>query len=150
MIAKALIGATLTLQDNFWRYLNFSWALTSFALSSLNNTLLVGVPLLKAMYGAVGKDLVVQSSVMQSLLWFALLLFILEFRHNIRTYNNTSDDHDNINSSNHDLRIEVETNYSLVYNFHGHFRHNNVSSFIDCLLFCFRSSPLMSWSYNNN
>ncbi|KAI3459154.1 hypothetical protein Pfo_015817 [Paulownia fortunei] len=79
VIAKAIAGAALALWANFWRKGNFSWAITAFSLSSLNNTLVVGVPLLQAMYGAVGEDLVVQSSVIQSLLWFPTLLFMLEF-----------------------------------------------------------------------
>ncbi|KAK6156479.1 hypothetical protein DH2020_010727 [Rehmannia glutinosa] len=83
VIAKAIAGATLALWANLWREGNFSWAITSFSLSSLNNTLVVGVPLLGAMYGPVGQDLVVQSSVIQALLWFPLLLFMLEFRRSV-------------------------------------------------------------------
>lgn len=79
VIAKAIAGAALAIWANFCRKGNLSWAITTFSLSSLNNTLVVGVPLLKAMYGAVGEDLVVQSSVIQSLLWFPILLFLLEF-----------------------------------------------------------------------
>ncbi|KAK4413032.1 Auxin efflux carrier component 5 [Sesamum alatum] len=78
-IAKAIAGAALALWANLWRRGNLSWAITSFSLSSLNNTLVVGVPLLEVMYGPTGVDLVVQSSVIQSLLWFPILLFLLEF-----------------------------------------------------------------------
>ncbi|KAL8459125.1 hypothetical protein ACS0TY_036551 [Phlomoides rotata] len=38
-----------------------------------------GVPLLRATYREVGVDLVVQSSVIQCILWFPILLFLLEF-----------------------------------------------------------------------
>ncbi|KAG8380294.1 hypothetical protein BUALT_Bualt06G0000700 [Buddleja alternifolia] len=105
IIAKAIAGAILALWANLCRNGNFSWAITSFSLSSFNNTLVIGVPLLKAMYGAMGEDLVVQSSVIQSLLWFPLLLFMLEFRRTIWINNNIVDDHDRdqvVSSNNND------------------------------------------------
>ncbi|KAJ8565781.1 hypothetical protein K7X08_008357 [Anisodus acutangulus] len=52
--------------------------MTAFSLSTLNNTLVVGVPLMKAMYGDLGVDLVVQAAVIQSVLWLTSLLFALE------------------------------------------------------------------------
>ncbi|KAL1532867.1 auxin efflux carrier component 5-like isoform X1 [Salvia divinorum] len=78
VLAKAVVGAALVLwcKAGF----GFAWAITSFSLSSFNNTLVVGVPLLKAMYGDAGEHLVIQSSVIQSLLWFPILLSLLEFR----------------------------------------------------------------------
>ncbi|KAH6834405.1 Auxin efflux carrier family protein [Perilla frutescens var. hirtella] len=80
VVAKAAAGAVLAAWANIGRRGNFAWAITSFSLYGFNNTLVVGVPLLKAMYGAAGEVLVVQSSVIQSLLWFPILLFLLEFR----------------------------------------------------------------------
>ena len=35
---------------------------------------------MKAMYGQMAVDLVVQSSVFQSIVWFTIFLFVLEFR----------------------------------------------------------------------
>lgn len=68
-----------------------SWSITSFCLATLSNTLVVGLPLMKGMlYGQMGVDLVVQASVVQSLLWFPLLLFVLEFRHSWNHHNNFS------------------------------------------------------------
>lgn len=58
-----------------------SWGITSFCLATLSNTLVVGAPLMKAMYGRLGVDLVVQASVVQALIWFSFLLFVLEFKH---------------------------------------------------------------------
>ncbi|KAI8539433.1 hypothetical protein RHMOL_Rhmol09G0183000 [Rhododendron molle] len=75
-IAVAMVG--------FWAKCSGShgsWAITSFCLATLSNTLVVGAPLMKAMYGRLGVDLVVQASVVQALLWFSFLLFVLEFRH---------------------------------------------------------------------
>ncbi|XVF56467.1 hypothetical protein PTKIN_Ptkin06aG0123200 [Pterospermum kingtungense] len=59
---------------------SYCWSITSFSLSTLTNALVVGVPLMKAMYGQTGVDLVVQSSVVQAIIWLTFLLFVLEFR----------------------------------------------------------------------
>ncbi|XP_011077192.1 auxin efflux carrier component 5-like [Sesamum indicum] len=100
VIAKAIAGSVLALWANLCRKGDLSWAITSFSLSSLNNTLVVGVPLLEAMYGPVGQDLVVQSSVLQSLLWFPILLFLLQFWRTSRLiYNNAAAAAANTNNS---------------------------------------------------
>ncbi|KAJ4721499.1 Auxin efflux carrier component [Melia azedarach] len=59
---------------------SYCWSITSFSLCTLTNSLVVGVPLIKAMYGQMGVDLVVQSSVIQAIIWLTVLLFVLEFR----------------------------------------------------------------------
>ncbi|XP_058093263.1 auxin efflux carrier component 5 [Magnolia sinica] len=59
---------------------SYCWSITSFSLSTLTNTLVVGVPLLKAMYGPDSQDLVVQASVVQGIVWLTILLFVLEIR----------------------------------------------------------------------
>lgn len=69
IIAKLMIGVVLVLWANFSKKGSFCWSITTFSLSSLSNTLVLGVPLLQAMYGDEGSNLVVQSSVIQSLLW---------------------------------------------------------------------------------
>ncbi|PIN00404.1 hypothetical protein CDL12_27093 [Handroanthus impetiginosus] len=79
VFAKVIAGVALALWVNLWKEANLSWAITAFSIATLNNTLVVGVPLLRAMYGPLGENLVVQSFVIQSLLWFPLLLFMLEF-----------------------------------------------------------------------
>ncbi|KAI3853575.1 hypothetical protein MKW98_025092 [Papaver atlanticum] len=58
----------------------YTWLITSFSLSTLTNSLVVGVPMLRAMYGDRGVNLVVQSSVFQGIVWLSILLFVLEFR----------------------------------------------------------------------
>ncbi|CAM0911888.1 unnamed protein product [Alopecurus aequalis] len=58
----------------------YSWSITGFSLASLNNTLVVGVPLLDAMYGKWAQDLIVQIAVVQSIVWFPLLLLAFELR----------------------------------------------------------------------
>ncbi|CAA0829282.1 Putative auxin efflux carrier component 8 [Striga hermonthica] len=92
VVAKAIAGAILALWATIWRSNNFPWVITSFSLSSLNNPLVVGVPVLRAMYGSVGEDLAVQSSIMQSFLWFPTLLFMLQINHEQQRQNS---DHEN-------------------------------------------------------
>jgi auxin efflux carrier family protein len=57
-----------------------SWCITGFSLATLNNTLVVGVPLLDAMYGKWACDLVVQISVVQIIVYFPVLLLAFEAR----------------------------------------------------------------------
>ncbi|KAG6472761.1 hypothetical protein ZIOFF_070239 [Zingiber officinale] len=55
-------------------------AITSFSLTQLTNALVVGVPLAMAMYGQWEKEVVVQLSVMQAVVWLRLLQFVFEIR----------------------------------------------------------------------
>ncbi|KAF5791098.1 putative membrane transport protein [Helianthus annuus] len=80
-ISKVIILVTISLWANCSSKGSYQWSVTSFSLSSLNNTLVVGVPLMRAMYGSFGENLVIQSSILQSLLWNMFLLFMLEFEH---------------------------------------------------------------------
>lgn len=79
-VAKSAVAAILAAWANCARKGGFDWSLTTFSLSTLNNTLVVGVPLLQAMYGDLGFDMVVQSAVIQAALWLTFLLFGMEFR----------------------------------------------------------------------
>ncbi|CAL9117294.1 unnamed protein product [Musa textilis] len=59
---------------------SYCWSVTSFSLATLTNSLVVGVPLVGAMYGPWAQDLVVQLSVVQAIVWLTLLLFVFELR----------------------------------------------------------------------
>ncbi|RZB91370.1 Auxin efflux carrier component 6 [Glycine soja] len=56
------------------------WTITLFSLSTLPNTLIVGVPLLTAMYGDSSASLMSQLVFMQGVLWFTLMLFLYEYQ----------------------------------------------------------------------
>jgi auxin efflux carrier family len=56
------------------------WSITLFSLSTLPNTLIMGIPLLVAMYGQYSGDLLVQVVVLQCIVWYTLLLVLYEFR----------------------------------------------------------------------
>ncbi|PUZ64653.1 hypothetical protein GQ55_3G159800 [Panicum hallii var. hallii] len=56
------------------------WSITLFSLATLPNTLIMGLPLLVAMYGRYCGDLLVQVVVLQCIVWYTLLLVLFEFR----------------------------------------------------------------------
>ncbi|KAL6873662.1 hypothetical protein ACP4OV_013744 [Aristida adscensionis] len=57
-----------------------NWSITSFSLSTLTSSLVVGVPMAQAMYGDWAQQLVIQLSVFQAIVWLTLLIFALEVR----------------------------------------------------------------------
>lgn len=70
-----------------WSYLapkryatTLDWSITVFSLSTLPNTLVMGIPLLIAMYGKYSGALMVQIVVLQCIIWYTLLLFLFEYR----------------------------------------------------------------------
>ncbi|XVE68065.1 hypothetical protein DITRI_Ditri09bG0039100 [Diplodiscus trichospermus] len=54
------------------------FVITGFSLSTLPNTLILGIPMLRAMYGDESATLLAQIVVLQSLVWYNLLLFLFE------------------------------------------------------------------------
>ncbi|KAB2034010.1 hypothetical protein ES319_D04G055900v1 [Gossypium barbadense] len=52
--------------------------ITGLSLSTMPNTLILGIPLLRAMYGDKSATLLAQIVVLQSLIWYNLLLFLFE------------------------------------------------------------------------
>ncbi|XP_021745784.1 probable auxin efflux carrier component 1b [Chenopodium quinoa] len=54
--------------------------ITLFSLSTLPNTLVMGIPLLKGMYGDSSGELMVQIVVLQCIIWYTILLVMFEFR----------------------------------------------------------------------
>ncbi|XAR49129.1 hypothetical protein NMG60_11032208 [Bertholletia excelsa] len=81
-LSKVVIVAVLAFWAKCSSKGSFCWSITSFSLSTLTNSLVIGVPLIRAMYGQEGVDLVVQGAVVQGMVWLTSLLFVLEFRRN--------------------------------------------------------------------
>ncbi|KAK9197374.1 hypothetical protein WN943_005510 [Citrus x changshan-huyou] len=54
------------------------WIITGLSLSTLPNSLILGIPLLRAMYSEEAALLLAQIVVLQSLIWYNLLLFLFE------------------------------------------------------------------------
>ncbi|KAK1361704.1 hypothetical protein POM88_046178 [Heracleum sosnowskyi] len=52
--------------------------------------LILGTVIMRAMYGSLGEKLVIQTAVLQLLLWVMILLFMLEFRRARRDFDSIS------------------------------------------------------------
>lgn len=79
-LQKVVILFALFLWQAFTKHGNLEWMITLFSLSTLPNTLVMGIPLLKAMYGDFSGSLMVQIVVLQSVIWYTLMLFMFEYR----------------------------------------------------------------------
>ncbi|KAM6554136.1 hypothetical protein CsatB_014898 [Cannabis sativa] len=79
-LQKVVILTALFLWQTFSKRGNLEWMITLFSLSTLPNTLVMGIPLLKAMYGDFSGSLMVQIVVLQSVIWYTLMLFMFEYR----------------------------------------------------------------------
>nr|GEZ66402.1 auxin efflux carrier component 7-like [Tanacetum cinerariifolium] len=79
-LQKIIMLFVLSLWAKFTKTGTFEWVITIFSLSTLPNTLVIGIPLLSAMYGEFSASLMVQVVVMQCIIWYTLLLFFFEFR----------------------------------------------------------------------
>ncbi|XP_060171028.1 auxin efflux carrier component 2 [Lycium barbarum] len=79
-LQKVVILFALFIWHVFSKNGSLEWMITLFSLSTLPNTLVMGIPLLKAMYGDFSGNLMVQIVVMQSVIWYTLMLFMFEYR----------------------------------------------------------------------
>ncbi|KAJ7199323.1 hypothetical protein O6H91_16G033800 [Diphasiastrum complanatum] len=79
-LQKIAILFVLGLWARYSRSGSLEWMITLFMLATLPNTLVMGIPLLAAMYGVESGSLVVQAVVLQCIIWYTLLLFLYEFR----------------------------------------------------------------------
>ncbi|CAL0306991.1 unnamed protein product [Lupinus luteus] len=79
-LQKVVILSALFLWNTFTKRGSLDWTITLFSLSTLPNTLVMGIPLLKAMYGDFSGTLMVQIVVLQSVIWYTLMLFMFEYR----------------------------------------------------------------------
>nr|GEV65904.1 auxin efflux carrier family protein [Tanacetum cinerariifolium] len=79
-LQKVIMLVVLGLWANFTKNGSLEWAITIFSLSTLPNTLVMGIPLLIAMYGEYSGSLMVQVVVLQCIIWYTLLLFLFEYR----------------------------------------------------------------------
>lgn len=79
-LQKIIILVVLGIWTSFGKSGSLEWMITLFSLSTLPNTLVMGIPLLKAMYGDFSGSLMVQVVVLQSVIWYTLMLFMFEYR----------------------------------------------------------------------
>ncbi|KAH8520774.1 hypothetical protein H0E87_001993 [Populus deltoides] len=79
-LQKVVVLVVLFIWQATARRGELDWTITLFSLSTLPNTLVMGVPLLKSMYGEFTSPLMIQVCFMQSVLWYTLLLSMFEYR----------------------------------------------------------------------
>ncbi|CAN1231650.1 Auxin efflux carrier component 2 [Linum grandiflorum] len=79
-LQKVVILAALFLWQAVSKGCTLEWVITIFSLATLPNTLVMGIPLLRAMYGDFSGNLMVQIVVLQSVIWYTLMLFMFEYR----------------------------------------------------------------------
>ncbi|XP_022134645.1 probable auxin efflux carrier component 1c [Momordica charantia] len=79
-LQKIIVLAVLAVWTKVSRRGCLEWTITLFSLSTLPNTLVMGIPLLKGMYGEFSGSLMVQIVVLQCIIWYTLMLFMFEFR----------------------------------------------------------------------
>ncbi|KAJ4954801.1 hypothetical protein NE237_011584 [Protea cynaroides] len=79
-ISKVLILFLLFSWAKFSKQGSLDWVITLFSLSTLPNTLVMGIPLLKSMYGVDKEGLMIQVVIMQCIVWYALILVLFEYR----------------------------------------------------------------------
>ncbi|GAB2296969.1 Peptidyl-prolyl cis-trans isomerase pin4 [Dionaea muscipula] len=79
-LQKAIMLTALAVWTNFTANGSLDWMITIFSLSTLPNTLVMGIPLFIAMYGPYAGSLMVQVVVLQCIIWYTLLLFLFEYR----------------------------------------------------------------------
>lgn len=79
-LQKIIMLVLLSLWANLTKNGSLEWMITIFSLSTLPNTLVMGIPLLIAMYGTYAGSLMVQVVVLQCIIWYTLLLFLFEYR----------------------------------------------------------------------
>ncbi|KAI3722377.1 hypothetical protein L2E82_33414 [Cichorium intybus] len=74
VIALVLVAIITKVRSNG----HLNWIITGISLSTLPNTLILGIPLLKAIYGDEAHVLLAQIVALQSIIWYNLLLFLFE------------------------------------------------------------------------
>ncbi|XP_024520041.1 probable auxin efflux carrier component 1c isoform X1 [Selaginella moellendorffii] len=80
VLQKLAILAVLLVWCRYSNNGSMEWTITLFMLATLPNTLVMGIPLLAAMYGTESGSLVVQAVVLQCIIWYTLLLVFYEYR----------------------------------------------------------------------
>ncbi|KAK7320176.1 hypothetical protein RJT34_04911 [Clitoria ternatea] len=79
-LQKVIVLVVLAVWANVSKRGCLEWTITLFSISTLPNTLVMGIPLLKGMYGEFSGSLMVQIVVLQCIIWYTLMLFMFEYR----------------------------------------------------------------------
>ena len=80
VVSKFFVLFSLGLWARYSKRGSLEWMITMFMLITLPNTLVMGTPLLTAMYGVHEAQLTIEAVVLQSAIWYTLLLIMYEYR----------------------------------------------------------------------
>lgn len=127
-LSKLATLAILGLWGRFSSRASYNWSITTFSLCTLTNLLVVGVPVMRAMYGQWGVDMVVQLCMVQSLVWIPLLLLLLEFR-NTRMMDSTTSSSPPPPENNGAVDEERDVEMSVVITMEGGGDHHEKRSY---------------------
>ncbi|MED6155446.1 hypothetical protein PIB30_005298 [Stylosanthes scabra] len=79
-LQKVVVLVGLFVLSRFSRFGSLDWSITLFSIFTLPNTFVVGVPLLKGMYGEFTTPLMAQIVTLQLCVWVPFSLILFEFR----------------------------------------------------------------------
>lgn len=79
-LQKIVVLLALFLWQTISKNGSLEWTITLNSLSTLPNTLVMGIPLLRTMYGEFSSSLMVQIVVFQGVIWNTILLLMCEYR----------------------------------------------------------------------
>ncbi|PNX94266.1 auxin efflux carrier component 1-like protein [Trifolium pratense] len=79
-LQKIIVLLALTIWTNMSKKGCLDWTITLFSVSTLPNTLVMGIPLLKGMYGEFSESLMVQIVVLQCIIWYTFMSFLFEYK----------------------------------------------------------------------
>jgi auxin efflux carrier family len=71
-ISKLIVLFFLSIWAIFFTKGSLDWLITLFSVATLPNTLVMGIPLLQAMYGDFTQTLMVQLVVLQCIIWYVI------------------------------------------------------------------------------
>ncbi len=104
IVAAISIGVMLKFRKEGLCAAVTDWCISGFSLASLTNSLVVGMPMARAMYGNWAGQIVVQLSIFQAIVWLTSLVVVLEVRKAF-----VSDAHDESNRHEEGSYIDDDT-----------------------------------------
>ncbi|GJS22559.1 auxin efflux carrier [Tanacetum coccineum] len=79
-LQKLIVLVVLAIWSRMSARGSLEWSITLFSVSTLPKTLVMGISLLKGMYGDFSGSLLVQIVVLQCIIWYTLMLFLFEYK----------------------------------------------------------------------
>lgn len=85
-LSKVMVFVLLSLWAILFKSGGLDWLITLFSVATLPNTLVMGIPLLQAMYGEYTQNLMVQLVVLQCIIWYVIRFYYIFDKNVIQFY----------------------------------------------------------------